>query len=91
VNYHQLPIQPRGGANNEKVEVGPELVQDIVALGVHGAAKKHGITPQTLYQRVYYRHGTTVKALKAQAAELFAKAQREEDHASSTDLPKEGG
>lgn len=35
-----------------------------MSMGVRQAAIKHNIKPQTLYQRIYYKYGLTVKGLK---------------------------
>jgi hypothetical protein len=64
IDSFQIPKRSRGGANNTKYELSPELINDIVTMGVRQAALKHGIKPQTLYQRVYYKSGLTIKGLR---------------------------
>lgn len=82
-----IQIKPRGGANNLKVEITDALIQDVVTLGVRKAAEKHGITPQTLYNRVYYKTGLRIRDLKQSVAESL-RAQGEGDPPSSISHPK---
>lgn len=101
LEYFQIPKRQRGGANNQKVEIDQNLLNDVIALGVNAAAKKHNIRPQALYQRIYYKYGTSVKELKQKAREALAasqstpqpepsqeEAQDEKDRPFSNDLPK---
>lgn len=67
INKNEITIRHRGGPNNTKTSVDRELIDDVVNLGVRKAALKRGIKPQTLYQRLYYKCGLTVKGLKEAA------------------------
>jgi hypothetical protein len=86
LDYHQIAKRNRGGANNTKVDIDQELINDVITIGVGKAALKRGIKPQTLYQRLYYQNGMTVKQIKEEARKQAA--QHVEDQPSSTDLPK---
>jgi hypothetical protein len=70
----QIAAKPRGGANNQKVTIDKQLIDDVISLGVRKAAEMRSIKPQTLYQRLYYKSGLSVKLLK-EAAE---KSRQEE-------------
>lgn len=87
IDYFQIPKRARGGANNVKVEVSKELLDDCVNLGIHAAAVKWGIKPQTLYQRLYYRHGMTVKKLKEAAQRSASTECDSEPQSSEESLP----
>jgi len=65
-----VPLRGPGGPNNQKFEVDRALIDDITATGVRAAALKRGVAPQTLYQRLYYSKGLSVKKLQ-QAAEAL--------------------
>lgn len=86
IDYFHIEKRKRGGANNQKVEIDQSLLDDIVKVGVHAAAAKRGIKPQTLYQRLYYKHGTTVKKVKEAVAALSA-AQTTPSSAEHEDVP----
>lgn len=67
IDHYKIEKRSRGGANNVKVEINKEMLDDVISLGVQKAAVKYGIKPQALYQRLYYKYGTSVKQLKEQA------------------------
>lgn len=83
LSKHQIEMRKRGGANNEKVHLDPELINKIAERGVMAIAKELGVKPSVIYQRLYYKYGLTVKELKAKQAALS-----EGDQPSSTSLPK---
>lgn len=68
-----IPLRSRGGANYQKVEMSKELLDDVTSMGIRKAALKHGVQPQTLYNRIYYRYGLTIGDLRRQAEAEVAK------------------
>jgi hypothetical protein len=64
---HALALRDRGGANNLKFTVDQSLIDDVTTYGIAYAAQKRGVTPQTLYTRLYYRKGLKVRQLREAA------------------------
>lgn len=83
-----LPIQSRGGANNVRVEMDQDLIDDVIKMGVVKSALKRGVRPQVIYSRLYYKYGLTVKGLK-EASQLPtpSSAECEDVQPSSGELP----
>jgi hypothetical protein len=70
-----ITLRTRGGANYQKITLSKEILDDVVTLGIRKAAIKHGVQPQTLYNRIYYKHGLTIGELKEMARAEAAKEQ----------------
>lgn len=49
---YQIPVGPRGGRNNVKLEMTPELIQEVMRDGVPAVAERTGIEAAHLYVKM---------------------------------------
>jgi len=63
-----VTMRPRGGENNIKYEVTPELEAEIDRDGVAAVAERLHVTVQALYRRVYYKRGRHRRSTAVQEA-----------------------
>jgi hypothetical protein len=85
-----ITLKSRGGANSNGSKLDPNLMEDVLKYGVAKAALIRKVRPQAIYQRLYYRFGLSVMALKKQlvdmelerlqAAQSQSEVMTEEDH-----------
>lgn len=54
---HGIPIRSRGGANNQKLEITDELINEIRDEGITPVAKRLGLSYTTIYKRLYRARG----------------------------------
>lgn len=79
IDYFQITKRTRGGANNVKGDLTPELLDDVIKMGVNKAAVKHGLKGPVLYHRLYYKHGLSVKMLKEKAKQALKEEEKDDN------------